>query len=55
LLGAILGWLSRGGCKKLSTPIDDWSHRFSTVEKEHNLFVFKIQDYDRLKSENKSL
>ncbi|MCK5895902.1 MAG: DUF4332 domain-containing protein [Cocleimonas sp.] len=56
LLGAVLGWLLRGNCKKkLATLIDDWSQRFGIVEKERNLFALKIQDQDRLKSENKSL
>ncbi|MCK5813018.1 MAG: hypothetical protein KAH03_02125, partial [Cocleimonas sp.] len=56
LSGALLGWLSRGGCKKKVSAIDDhWSQRFELIEEERDLFAIKAQDSARLTNENNSL
>jgi hypothetical protein len=56
LLGAVLGWLLHGNRKKKLTKImKDYSQQINSFEKERDELTTKIQQNERLNSENKRL
>ena len=56
LLGAVLGWLlHRNSKKKLTKIMKDCTQQINCVEKERDELTTKIQQSERLNSENKSL
>lgn len=56
LLGSLVGWFLRGGCKnKLAKISGDWEQRYLLLENEKKLLASKAQDSKRFNNERKSL
>lgn len=53
LIGGIIGWLLRGGCKKKIEAVElDWRNRFAGVEQERNEMSSRLGDLDNISREH---
>ncbi|MEE9303769.1 MAG: DUF4332 domain-containing protein [Thiotrichaceae bacterium] len=55
LIGSVLGWLLRGGCKRYSKAIEEMQIRYFDLEKENNRNKKKSEAFSKLSYQNNSL
>jgi|GEM_PF-725263 len=56
LIGGIIGWILRGGCKKKLAAIDyDWRNRYAGIEVERNELTSRLGNLDNVSQERDQL
>ena len=56
ILGGIIGWLLRGGCRKKLLDIESsWQDRYALIENENNVLTHQVKDIETLHLEKNTL
>ncbi len=55
LIGSVIGWLLRGGCKRYSKAVEEMQTKYFALEKKNNLYKKKNEEFSNLSSQKSSL